>query len=195
MPRKSASSSSSFLLSAAFAAFLFFSMLSASSASRPLAEAEVSCCYFLGEMIGENSSSRSSFLFSAPSLAPSLDPLPLNLSLSPLSKNKKQPAVTNSRALKQYNSTQKTGPWFPITGTTASAMPGYFPRLNLTRNATASQVTLSSLPLTTASSFPGQSIFPPAAIRSGNSGLQSGGLSGVENFDGTPIVETTAYSN
>ena len=74
-------------------------------------------------------------------------------------------------------------------------MPGYFPRLNLTRNATASQVTASSLPLTTSSSFPGQSVFPPAAIRSGNSGLQTSGLEGVENIDGTPVVETTGFSN
>lgn len=74
-------------------------------------------------------------------------------------------------------------------------MPGYFPRLNLTRNATASQITPSALPLTTSSSFPGQSIFPPAAIRSGNSGLQYGGLESVENFDGTPIVEETGFSN
>ena len=73
-------------------------------------------------------------------------------------------------------------------------MPGYFPRLNLTRSATASQVALSALPLTTSSSFPGQSVFPPAATRSANSGLQTGGVSGVENFDGTPIVETDGYS-
>lgn len=74
-------------------------------------------------------------------------------------------------------------------------MPGYFPRLNLTRNATASQVALSALPLTTSSSFPGQSIVPPAATRSGNSGLQAGGLNAVENFDGTPIVQNGGYSN
>jgi len=43
MPRKSSSlSSPRIFLSAAFATFVFFSMLSASSASRPLVGAEVS---------------------------------------------------------------------------------------------------------------------------------------------------------
>jgi hypothetical protein len=74
-------------------------------------------------------------------------------------------------------------------------MPGYFPRLDLTRNATVSQVALSAFPLTSSSSFPGLGVFPPDAVRSGDSGLQTGGLSGLENFDGTPIVETTGYSN
>jgi hypothetical protein len=124
-------------------------------------------------------------------------PVPSFLFHKKNNKTTQQPsaAITNSRALKQFNSTQKEGPWYPITGTTASAMPGYFPRLNLTRNATASQVALSALPLTTSSSFPGQSIFPPAATRSGNSGLQAGGLNTVENCDGTPIVEIGGYSN
>lgn len=74
-------------------------------------------------------------------------------------------------------------------------MPGYYPRLNLTQNSSVSQVTLSALPLTTPSSFPGQSILPPVGIRSRSSGLLSGGLDGVENFDGTPVVQTTGYSN
>lgn len=78
------------------------------------------------------------------------------------------------RRLLQINSTQTTGPWAPIVGTTGVAMPGYYPRLNLTRNG-STQIASTSVPdPARVSSFPGSTAFPSAATTAAGS-LANGG--------------------
>ena len=79
------------------------------------------------------------------------------------------------RHLLQLNSTQTTGPWAQIVGTTAIAFPGYYPRLNLTRTG-ATQITASNVAdPARISSFPTQDDLPALSLGSVSGSVQAGG--------------------
>ena len=104
-------------------------------------------------------------------LVPTFPPPPLPLQTQPGAPPRSTPLL---RRLLQLNSTQRTGPWAPIVGTTGTAMPGYYPRLNLTRNG-STQVAATAVPdPLRVSSFPGSSEFPSAATTASGS-LANGG--------------------
>jgi len=83
--------------------------------------------------------------------------------------------TTTLRHLLQLNSTQTTGPWAQIVGTTAIAFPGYYPRLNLTRTG-PTQITSTNVPdPARISSFPTQDDLPALSLGSVSGSVQAGG--------------------
>ena len=93
------------------------------------------------------------------------------------------------RRLLQLNSTQTTGPWAPIVGTTSVAFPGYYPRLDLTRNG-STQITATSVPdPNRVSAFPTGSAFPVApTTASGTLAAGGAGLASIADFNDPAVV-------